>query len=181
MRPTIIVKVAWEQILANRNHRRVFVLRVAMAVLAFASWLSAYAQSPAPIVINVENAAGPYSRSENGKPVGLAFDLVAAIFLEARIDVEYRLMPYAPCMVQTKYGNGAGCFTTAKNKKIVADYAWHSKPFVRQKMAIVVRSDDGPENLTLSDLYGLRVIAVNGYPMRMIFTLRSRILSWRTQ
>ncbi|MEJ6007054.1 transporter substrate-binding domain-containing protein [Paucibacter sp. AS339] len=134
-----------------------------LTALALASCPSADAQPQAPIVINVENSAGPYSRGENGKPVGLAYELVAAVFSEAKINVEYRLMPYARCMAQTKRGNGAGCITTAKNKENLADFAWHSKPFVQQKMAIVVRAEFGEGSLKLNDLYGHKVIAVNGY------------------
>ena len=44
-------------------------------------------------------------------------------------------------------------------------YMWHAKPFVQQKMANVVRVGDSNSNskLKLSDRYGKRVIAVNGY------------------
>jgi polar amino acid transport system substrate-binding protein len=137
--------------------------RIAATLLAFASCAYVNAQSQTPIIIDVEDGAGPYSRPENGKPVGLAFDLVSAIFSEAKINVTYRLVPYARCMEQTKSGKSAGCLTTAKNKEILADYAWHSKPFVQQKMAIVVRSDDTSNKLKLTDLYNKQVIAVNGY------------------
>jgi polar amino acid transport system substrate-binding protein len=139
------------------------VFRGAFVVLTCASCATASAENKSPIIINVEDAAGPYARPENGKPVGLAVDLVSAIFAEAKIDFDYRLMPYARCMSQAKFGNGAGCFTTAKSNEIVADYAWHSKPFVQQKMAIVMRQDSALSDVKLSDLYGKRVIAVNGY------------------
>lgn len=147
----------------NGKSCRAIVTKAAVAALTLVSCLSAAGQSIPPIVIHVENGAGPYSRSEAGKPAGLAYELVAAIFSEAKIDVDYRLAPYARCMAQTKRGIGAGCLTTAKNKEIVADYAWHARPFIQQKMVIVVRADDTRARLSLSDLYGSKVIAVNGY------------------
>jgi polar amino acid transport system substrate-binding protein len=139
------------------------VFRGALVVLTSASCVIVSAQTKLPITIYVEDGAGPYSRPQRGNPVGLSFDLVNAIFVESKIAVEYKLTPYARCMEVVKHGTGAGCFSTAKNKQILPYYAWHSKPFVQMIMAIVVRSDDTSSKLELSDLYGKRVITVNGY------------------
>ena len=116
-----------------------------------------------PLLIGAEDDWAPFSSVENGRPVGMAVDIVNAIFSEAGLQVQLVPMPYDRCMKETLSGRLQGCFDTAPDKQLKRDYLFHAKPLFSDRALILMRMDNPETKLQLQDLEGHSVIVTSGY------------------
>jgi polar amino acid transport system substrate-binding protein len=121
------------------------------------------AAQTAPLLIGAEDDWAPFSSVENGKPVGMAVEIVSAIFAEAGLAVQLVPMPYDRCMQQALTGRLQGCFDTAQDARLRRDYLFHAQPLFSDKALILARSDTPEIGLRLQDLDGRKVIVTSGY------------------
>jgi polar amino acid transport system substrate-binding protein len=104
----------------------------------------------------------PYSSKREGKPVGLAVDIVHAAYEAAGVSVELVSRPYARCMLEVKQGKFVGCFDTSKDALTEKDYLYHQQPLFYATFGIYARSDHA-QKMTAADLAGKKVGLTNGY------------------
>lgn len=116
-----------------------------------------------PLLIGAEDDWAPFSSVDNGRPVGMAVDIVNAIFTEAGLLAQLVPMPYDRCMKETLSGRLQGCFDTAPDKQLKRDYLFHAKPLFSDRALILMRSDSLETKLQLRDLEGRNVIVTSGY------------------
>jgi polar amino acid transport system substrate-binding protein len=124
--------------------------------------LNAAAQTK-PLRIGAENDWAPFSSAENGQPVGMAVDIVRAIFAQADIPIQLVALPYARCMLETKAGKLAGCFDTLPDAQLQRDYLFHAKPLFSDPMLILTRTESKVSAAKVQDLQGKRVLITHGY------------------
>lgn len=126
--------------------------------------LMGFAQAaPVLIPIGAEDDWAPFSSVKNGKPVGLAVDIVSAIFAEAGIPVQLVAVPYERCMKETLAGLLAGCFDSTPDAKLLRDYYFHAKPLFSDPTLILAPSAATQKALTVKDLRGKHVAITHGY------------------
>ena len=113
--------------------------------------------------IGAEDDWAPFSSLSNGAPVGMAVDLVQAIFSEAGMPIQLVPLPYKRCMEEAKAGRIAGCFDTLPDDQLRKDYQFHAQPLFSDSILILARADDPVVRLGLSDLEGKKVIVTHGY------------------
>lgn len=151
-------------------------LPVLLAVLVAATGaVAARAADPVP-VIGAEDDWLPYAGATDGKPVGLAVDLVTAAFAAAGQPVQLQSLPYARCMALTRAGKLAGCFDTSRDASLEPHFLWHEAPLFRARIRIYARAGATPARpLTVADLRGRRVAVTNGYTYGDEFDLATGI------
>jgi polar amino acid transport system substrate-binding protein len=116
-----------------------------------------------PLLIGAEDDWAPFSSVEKGKPVGMAVEIVGAIFAEAKIPIKIISMPYDRCMKETLAGRLAGCFNTVPDTKRRSQYLFHAVQLFTEESIIVVRKDTAASNLQLRDLKNKKVLVAKGY------------------
>lgn len=126
------------------------------------AWTVAGAQS-VPIRIGAEDDWAPFSSAKNGKPEGMAVDLVQAIFAEAGLPLELVPLPYKRCLEEARLGRIAGCFDTLPDAQLHKDYQFHASPLFSDPILILARSDSPAANLDLKGLEASKVIITHGY------------------
>jgi polar amino acid transport system substrate-binding protein len=126
----------------------------------FASTVSAQTK---PLRIGAEDDWAPFSSGVNGKPEGMAVDMVRAIFAEAGIAIELLALPYARCMDEAKSGQIAGCFDTLPDAQLRQDYLFHAKPLFSDPIIILTRQNNPAKTMSAAGLSGQTVIITNGY------------------
>ena len=131
------------------------------ACLLFAG-MSTRAQGT-PVRIGAEDDWAPFSSAKNGKPVGMAVELVQAIFSEAGLALELVPLPYKRCLEETKLGRIAGCFDTLPDAQLRKDYRFHAVPLFSDPILILARSDSAVSGLDLKGLEASKVIVTHGY------------------
>lgn len=131
------------------------------AVVALAGLFAPAA--PAAILIGAEDDWAPFSSGKDGKPVGMAVDIVSAIFAEAGVPIQLVLVPYERCMRETLAGRLAGCFDTTPDAKLLRDYWFHAKPLFSDPTLILAPSSVTQKGLTVKDLRGKHVATTHGY------------------
>jgi polar amino acid transport system substrate-binding protein len=130
--------------------------------LFLAGGLPVAAQTP-PLLIGAEDDWAPFSSVENGKPVGMAVEIVSAIFAEAGLAVQLVPMPYDRCMQQALTGRLQGCFDTAPDANLRRDYLFHAQPLFSDAALILVRADSPETKLRPRDLESRNVLVTSGY------------------
>ncbi len=123
---------------------------------------SVWAQG-ATIRIGAEDDWAPFSGVKNGKPHGMAVELVQAIFSEAGLPLELVSLPYARCLEETRQGRIAGCFNTLPDEQLRNDFWFHAKPLFSDPILILTRSDNPLPARDIKGLEGQRVITTHGY------------------
>jgi polar amino acid transport system substrate-binding protein len=116
-----------------------------------------------PLRIGAEDDWAPFSSVKDGKPVGMAVDLVQAIFAEAGIPIELVAVPYARCMEETKAGRLAGCFDTLQDANLRKDFRFHDKALFSDAILILARTENPISATNLKGLAGQKVIITHGY------------------
>lgn len=141
-------------------------------------WLSALqiasAQST-PLLIGAEDDWAPYSSIDKGQPVGMAVDIVRAIFAEAGIAAQLVPMSYDRCMNETLSGHLQGCFDTAADANLRRTYLFHALPLFSDAPLIMARTSSPANKLSLRDLEGQKVIVTSGYTYGDAFESNSKI------
>lgn len=152
--------------------RRILCLGVLGVGLGLA--LPCAAQS-VPLLIGAEDDWAPFSSVEGGKPVGMAVEMVSAIFAEAGLPVQLVPLPYDRCMKETLSGRLQGCFNTTQDARLRQDYLFHARPLFSDPTLILVRKDGPDQPLQLSDLEGRKVIVTSGYTYGDAFERNQKI------
>jgi polar amino acid transport system substrate-binding protein len=113
--------------------------------------------------IGAEDDWFPYSAQRNGKPVGMAADIVKAAYAAVGIQVELVSLPYARCMKLTEQNQLAGCFDTLRNPLLEKRYRWHKTPLFKARIDIYapITAPDTP--VTVDKLHGKLIAVTNGY------------------
>ena len=133
-------------------------------------WMAMPVQAQQGLVrIGAEDDWAPFSSVKDGKPHGMAVELVQAIFAEAGIPLELVPLPYARCMEDAKRGRLAGCFDTVPDAELQKDFLFHAQPLFVDELWILGRSASKASNLKTADLSGKRVIVTHGYTYGDVF------------
>lgn len=131
----------------------------------------------AGLTIGAEDDWFPYSGVQDGRPAGLAVDIVTAAFRAAGLGLNLQSLPYSRCMILTRQKQLAGCFDSLRNPRIEADYQWHRTPLFQARIVIYARSDDGGAPIQqIEQLYGQRVAVTHGYEYGARFDDDARML-----
>jgi polar amino acid transport system substrate-binding protein len=115
------------------------------------------------IKIGAEDDWYPYSAKRDGKPVGMAAEIVSAAFAAAKVDIQLVSLPYARCMSETSKAEIAGCFDTLRNPLNETQYLWHKTPLFPARIVIYGPAKHSGKPLSVSDLTGKSVAVTNGY------------------
>lgn len=128
-------------------------------------WLSAAFVSVVraeSITLVAEDDWYPYSAERNHQPVGMAVDIVRAVYSAAGVDLTLVSKPYGRCMAEVKAGKYPGCFDTSKDAVTEADYVYSREPLFYATFGIYARADQ-PSPVTIQMLEGKKVGLTNGY------------------
>ena len=130
----------------------------------------------APVRIGAEDDWAPFSSVKDGKPVGMAVDLVEAIFAEAGIPLELVSVPYKRCLEETKAGRLAGCFDTLPDAQLRQDFQFHAQALFSDPILIWTRTDNPVTKVNLQGLAGQKVILTHGYTYGDVFEANTSVL-----
>ncbi|HEY9104972.1 substrate-binding periplasmic protein [Chitinimonas sp.] len=131
--------------------------------LLLAVWLQSPAWAAERVRIGAENDWFPYSAELDGKPVGMAVELVRAAFEQVGIEVELVPLPYARCMKLARESQIAGCFDTLRNPLLEKQYRWHRQPLFKARIDIYAPINHPDLPVSLRELHGKRLAVTNGY------------------
>jgi polar amino acid transport system substrate-binding protein len=137
--------------------------------------LHAAAGASATLLIGAEDDCAPFSSVDKGQPVGMAVEIVSAIFAESHLPVQLVPMPYDRCMQAALSGRMHGCFDTVPDTQLRRDYLFHATPLFSDTTLIVVRSDGPDTPLQLRDLEGHKVVTTSGYTYGDAFERNKKI------
>lgn len=97
--------------------------------VALAAWLAlscaAGAAAPAELVIQVEDAADPFSREDGS---GYANEVVRAAFEAAGVRLRLEVVPYARCKLNVLDGRVAGCFSMSWDPAFAGRVVFGERP-----------------------------------------------------
>ena len=120
----------------------------------------------------------PTAYIENGKPTGMLVDVIDEAFKRAGLRVEFRLMPWARCILEAKAGKVDGIFSIYLTPERQAFLRYADEVLITQVQAFFVRKDatvtfDGD----LAKLSDLRIGVVNqtSYGPRVDAALNSKL------
>ena len=90
------------------------------------------------ITLNGEDDWAPYSSAtENYKSVqGLAPNIIYAAFKTQGVEVKFRPVPFARCMIEVDNGVAIGCFDTIINQDTRDKYIFHKTPLFKADMVV---------------------------------------------
>jgi polar amino acid transport system substrate-binding protein len=121
------------------------------------------------ITLIAEDDWYPYSAQRDGKPEGMAVDIVRAAYHAAGVDVNLISRPYARCMLEVKLGKNAGCFDTSRDALTEVDYLYPQEPLFFATFGIYARADyEG--KATIQTLEAKKVGLTNGYTYGILET-----------
>jgi polar amino acid transport system substrate-binding protein len=136
-------------------------LLILAALIGVAPASSVFAEETFQIV--AENDWYPYSALRDGKPQGMAVDLVRAAYQAAGAEVEFVSQPYARCLEEVEAGWQLGCFNTTLEPATVARFRFHQAPLFSANIVIIAPVDSPAHDLDPGDLKNQRVAVTNGY------------------
>lgn len=105
----------------------------------------------------------PYAAERQGQARGLAVDIITAAYQTVGVEVSFKTMPYARCMAQVKAGQELGCFDSAPDSQLLADYLFHQTPLFSATIGIYAPASSTERELTPAHLRGRTVGFTNGY------------------
>jgi polar amino acid transport system substrate-binding protein len=111
--------------------------------------------------IMVEDAAGPYSRSDG---TGYANDIVRAAFTAVGVDVVFDVVPYARCKESLLAGRTPACVSMSRSEMFGDAVVFSNRPIYEIRATFFQRRDAAPRFAALADIpAGARVGVVNEY------------------
>ncbi|WP_313517219.1 transporter substrate-binding domain-containing protein [Pseudomonas sp.] len=113
-------------------------------------------------VIGAEDDWYPYTALRDGKISGMSVDIVRAAFEAAGEEVELVAYPYSRCMQLARKGTIAGCFNTAPDRRIAAEFQL-SQPLFSAEVLLWARREQAAPMNDLGLLAGKKVAMVLGY------------------
>lgn len=125
--------------------------------------LAAAAHAEAPVPVGAEDGWYPYSGVVDGRPAGMAVDIVRAAFAAAGVQITLESLPYARCMRLAETGAVAACFDTLRNPLIEHKYLWPATPLFRGQIVIYAAASASDKPVALAALRGRRVGVTHGY------------------
>ncbi|MDY0872223.1 substrate-binding periplasmic protein [Dongia rigui] len=136
-----------------------------LLVLVFLALAATCANAAAdePFKVVAENDWYPYSALRDGKPDGMAVDLVRAAYAAAGAKVEFVSQPYARCLEEVEAGWQLGCFDTTREPATEARFRFHDNPLFSANIVIIAPVDSPAHDLGPVDLKNQRVAVTNGY------------------
>lgn len=137
-----------------------FLNKMLICLLVAASPLAAE-----PLVIGAEDDWAPYCAldKQSGQPIGLAPELVKAVFATEKLEIAFRPLPFARCMHDAKSGKVVGCFNATITEENRNQYYWHKTPMFEEDLAIFALASEPNRDLQLSSLEGKKVGITLGY------------------
>lgn len=125
--------------------------------------LTGVVQAQARITLVGEDDWYPYAAERQGQARGLAVDIITAAYQTVGVEVSFKTMPYARCMAQVKAGQELGCFDSAPDSQLTADYLFHQTPLFNATIGIYALASSTERGLTPVQLRGRSVGLTNGY------------------
>ena len=113
-------------------------------------------------VVGAEDDWYPYTALRDEKITGMSADIVRAAFEAVGADVELVAYPYSRCMQLARQGTLAGCFNTAPDRRIAAEFQL-SQPLFSAELMLWARRDQAEALDDLGQLAGKKVAMVIGY------------------
>lgn len=118
-----------------------------------------YAEQKTYLLEFAENP--PFTLTENGKPAGVAVNIVAKLFEKAKVAYKLEAAPLARGMADAKAKDGVCVFPVQRAQSNEADYAWIS-PVVITNSALFTNPDSKEEFTALVDAKKLKIGALRG-------------------
>lgn len=103
----------------------------------------------------------PFTMTQNGKPVGIAIDIIATLFDKAKIAYILHATPLARGMAETKARERACVFPVQRAQSIEADYRWISPIFVTDS-GLFMHPDATTPLIALADARSLNIGVMRG-------------------
>lgn len=115
------------------------------------------------VTIVAENDWYPYAADRGGKAEGFAIDVVSAAYKAVGVDVNYKLMPYARGLEETKKGTEIAVFNTTKTTNNEADYIWPKNFLFTASIVFYGPASSTESGVTVKSVEGKTVGVTNGY------------------
>lgn len=129
---------------------------------ALGSLLLCTVSSAQPEPYTLEYAENPpFTMTQNGKPVGIAIDIIAILFDKAKIAYTLHATPLARGMAETKARERACVFPVQRAQSIEADYHWISPIFVTDS-GLFMHPDATKPLIALADARSLKIGVMRG-------------------
>lgn len=116
--------------------------------------------APAPYTLAYSDNP-PFSTTENGKPQGLAINLISKLFEKAGLAYQYIEVPLARAMINAKNNDRYCVFPVQRAQAIEAEYQWIS-PILVTHSGLFVRPDSTLQFTTLNDAKRLTIGVLRG-------------------
>jgi hypothetical protein len=124
-------------------------------------WLS-MASYAAPKPYTLAFAANPpFSMTDNGRPQGIAINIISVLFEQAHIPYQLVEVPLVRAMMNAKTTENYCAFPVQRSQNIEADYQWIS-PILMTRSGLFARPDFQEQLLTLSDAKKMKVGVLRG-------------------
>lgn len=127
------------------------------------------------ISIVAENDWYPYSADRGGKADGFAVDVVSAAFKSMGVDVNFKVMPYARGLDETKKGTELAVFNTTKTTNNENDYLWPKNSLFSAAIVLYAPASSNESGLSVKDVEGKTVGITNGYEYGTAFDTNKNI------
>lgn len=129
------------------------------------------------ILLNAEDDWAPYSSMTTDKKEvqGFSPEIVTAAFKAEKVDVKFRVVPYARCMKETLDGDVIGCFDSVLDEQTKSNHIHHKTPLFETTVAIWASATSSETDASLKTLEGSTVGVTNGYNYPQSFTENSLI------
>lgn len=103
----------------------------------------------------------PFSMTDNGRPQGIAINIVTALFEKAQLPYQLLEVPLVRAMVNAKNIDNYCAFPVQRAQNIEAEYQWIS-PILITRSGLFARQDFKGELLTLSDAKKMTIGVLRG-------------------
>ena len=108
----------------------------------------------------------PFSMTENGRPQGIAINIISVLFEQARIPYQLVEVPLIRAMLNAKTTANYCAFPVQRAQSIEADYQWIS-PILMTRSGLFARPDFQGQLLTLADAKKMKVGVLRGSGERL--------------
>lgn len=112
--------------------------------------------------IGAEDDWYPYTAWRDGRIQGMSAEIVRAAFASTGTAVELQSYPYSRCMELTRSGTLAGCFNTAPDSRIEAQFLLPEQALFSDDILLWAQAGAPPVQ-SLEDLVGKRIAVTIGY------------------
>lgn len=118
-----------------------------------------YAEQKPYVLEFAENP--PFTLTENGKPAGVAVNIISKLFEKAKISYKFEVAPLARGMADAKTSDSTCVFPVQRAQSNEADYAWISPIFITNS-GLFVHPESKEQFIGLMDAKKLKIGALRG-------------------